>query len=410
MEKREGLERNQISVYAAALVIGAGAGLISEPLGRSLEPLISPLLAVLLFGMFTMIPFLRLREALADLKFVAALLIANFAVVPLIVWGLLSLFPQPEAVTIGVCLVLLTPCIDYVIVFTALGRGDEKAMTAATPVLFVLQMALLPLYLRLFAGPEAAGLVQAGPFAEAFLTLILLPLAAALMTQLWAARSGGAGRTAEAAAAAVRRKYEALQEAGGDEAGSYAPEKAGGAADRAEAEGAGSAEAGGGRAVVGSGAADRAERMGAAAAGAPPIGTRVLDAAAWIPVPFMALVLIAFAASQVGRIAADPGPVLRVLPVYALFLLIMPPLARLIGRLLRLEAGSGRALIFSAFTRNSLVVLPLALALPGEAANAAAAVIVAQTMTELIGELVYVRAVPGLIWRDGKKPARKAAG
>ncbi len=329
MGKKEALERHQIAVYLAAIVLGIAAGLLGEPLGRGMQLLISPLLAVLLYGMFTLIPFLKLREALANGRFMGALLLTNFVVVPLIVWGLLTLFPQTEAALIGVCLVLLTPCIDYVIVFTALGKGDEKAMTAATPLLFVLQLALLPLYLNLFAGKEAATLVEAGPFVEAFLTLIVLPLAAAVLTQLWAKRGERRGQ------------------------------------------------------------ANRA-------------GVRVLDAAAWLPVPAMALVLIAVTASQIGRIVSDPVPVLRVLPIYIGFLLLVPIAAALVGRLLKLEDGSGRALIFSAFTRNSLVVLPLALALPGEAAGAAAAVIVAQTLIELLGELIYVRAVSGLLWR-GKR-------
>ncbi|MDO3411211.1 arsenic resistance protein [Saccharibacillus sp. CPCC 101409] len=347
MEKRDWLERRQIAVYAAALAIGIAAGLLGGGFGRSMGALISPLLAVLLYGMFTMVPFLKLRQSLANGRFIAALVIANFIVAPLVVWGLLALFPQPAAVTIGVCLVLLTPCIDYVIVFTGLGKGDEKAILAATPVLFVVQMALLPLYLTLFAGPEAAGLMRIGPFIEAFMTLIVLPLAAALLTQFWA--RGGTGTVEQEA--------------------------------------------------------EQGAEPGAESGGRAPLGVRVLDAAAWIPVPFMALVLIAVTASQIGRIAADLGAVLRVLPVYALFLLLMPPLARLTGRLLKLDAGSGRALIFSAFTRNSLVVLPLALSLPGEAAGIAAAVIVTQTMTELVGELVYVRAVPRWLWKEKKRPA-----
>lgn len=341
MEKREWLERNQIIVYAIALIVGLAVGLLNEQWGQNAETWISPLLAVLLYGMFTLIPFLKLREALANGRFIVALLLTNFVVVPLTVWGLLALFPQPEAITIGVCLVLLTPCIDYVIVFTALGKGNEQAMTAATPVLFVVQMVLLPVYLRLFAGKEAAGLMEVGPFIEAFLLLIVLPLAAAILTQLWAERGNQ----------------------------DMDVEKAG-----------------------------REEEAGRGTRGS--IGTRVLDMAAWIPVPFMALVLIAVTASQIGRIADDPLPVLRVLPIYALFMLLMPLLARVVGRLLRLNVGDGRALIFSSFTRNSLVVLPLALALPGEAAGVAAAVIVAQTLTELIGELIYVRAVPKLLWRD----------
>ena len=42
----------------------------------------------------------------------------------------------------------------------------------------------------------------------------------------------------------------------------------------------------------------------------------------------------------------------------------MPLLARLVAGILRMPVGEGRALVFTAVTRNSLVVLPLALALP----------------------------------------------
>ncbi|MGB7363451.1 MAG: arsenic resistance protein, partial [Rhodococcus sp. (in: high G+C Gram-positive bacteria)] len=55
-----------------------------------------------------------------------------------------------------------------------------------------------------------------------------------------------------------------------------------------------------------------------------------------------------------------------------------------------------RALVFSGATRNSLVVLPLALALP-PALSLAAVVVVTQTLVELIGMVLYVRYVPRLV-------------
>jgi ACR3 family arsenite efflux pump ArsB len=64
--------------------------------------------------------------------------------------------------------------------------------------------------------------------------------------------------------------------------------------------------------------------------------------------------------------------------------------------LLRFDAPAARALLFTGATRNSLVVLPLALAL-GDAYALTAAVIVTQTLVELLGMLVYVRVVPRLV-------------
>lgn len=52
--------------------------------------------------------------------------------------------------------------------------------------------------------------------------------------------------------------------------------------------------------------------------------------------------------------------------------------------------------MFTGATRNSLVVLPLALALPDRLAIAAV-VVVTQTLVEVAGMVVYVRAVPQLL-------------
>jgi ACR3 family arsenite efflux pump ArsB len=74
----------------------------------------------------------------------------------------------------------------------------------------------------------------------------------------------------------------------------------------------------------------------------------------------------------------------------------MALLGALVGRLLRFPAGDGRALLFSGITRNSLVVLPVALAL-GPAYAAAPVVVVTQTLVEVVGMVVAVRVVPRLV-------------
>jgi ACR3 family arsenite transporter len=68
----------------------------------------------------------------------------------------------------------------------------------------------------------------------------------------------------------------------------------------------------------------------------------------------------------------------------------------LLARLFRLDVPSSRALIFTGGTRNSLVVLPLALALP-DAYAIAPVIVVTQTLVELVGMVIYVRAVPRLV-------------
>ncbi|WP_411349505.1 arsenic resistance protein [Paenibacillus sp. WLX2291] len=322
MLTREKMEQQQIGIYIVVLIAAIGLGLLF-PQGMSVldnPVLLSGVIAVLMYGMFTQIPFGLMQESLQDRRFVVAILLANYIAVPIVVWCLSWLLPQHPPILLGVYLVLLTPCVDYVIVFTHLGRGNEKLMLLATPILFITQMILLPVYLWLFMGQDAADIVNPKPFIEAFLIIIVIPLVIAVIVQL------------------MSRKHR--------------------------------------------------------------YGQLILDGSAWVPVPFMALTLFVVIASQMGKLATYWYVLIQVIPVYVLFMLIMPWISKGIVTLLRLEPASGRAVIFSSGTRNSLVVLPLALALPDDWNTLVAAIIVTQTVVELMGELVYIRVIPGWLLRD----------
>ena len=113
-----------------------------------------------------------------------------------------------------------------------------------------------------------------------------------------------------------------------------------------------------------------------------------------LPVPLLALVVFVIAASQVTTVAGLSGVLLKVLLIFVVYLLFAAFLGKTLGRLFRLPALSARTLTFSFGTRNSFVVLPIALTLP-EAWHAAVVVIVFQSLVELFGMVVYLRWVPG---------------
>lgn len=115
----------------------------------------------------------------------------------------------------------------------------------------------------------------------------------------------------------------------------------------------------------------------------------------------MSLTLILVVASQIDRIEEHLPLVAQVVPLYIAIMVIMPIFARLMACAFRLDTQAGRALIFSAGTRNSLVVLLLALALP-DTWILTSTVIVTQTLVELVGELIYIRLIPGLVFRETK--------
>ena len=316
---REQLETHQVPIYFAAVLVAITFGLLASDTARHLEALVTPAIAILMYAMFLQIPFLDLRQGLGNRRFMAALLLANFILVPLLVWALTRSVADHPAILIGALLVLLTPCIDYVVVFTHIGKGDSRLTLAATPVLLLVQLVLLPVYLALMLGDGSGVTISIAPFVEAFALLIMLPMILAVLT------SAGVRRSCTLSA--------------------------------------------------------------------------WNDAWAWMPVPAMALVLVAVIGSQIAVVLRDFDRLLPVIPVYVGFMLLAPLLGYLSARLLRLPVTEARSVTFSAATRNSLVVLPLALALPEDLRGLAAAAVITQTLMELVGELVYIRLIPLLVRR-----------
>ncbi|MFE6083981.1 arsenic resistance protein [Streptomyces virginiae] len=310
------MEHHQIPIYLGAMALGALLGLAVPSAGPGLEHAINPVLGALLFVTFLQVPAGDLLRSPHDGRFLSAALVVNFVVVPLVVAAMFTFLPADQAVRIGVLLVLLCPCVDYVIVFSGLAGGDSRRLLAATPLLLVAQMLLLPGLLYLFMGPDLGDIVQAGPFLQAFLFLIVIPLVPAWALQAWAARAVA--------------------------------------------------------------------------------GQKVSEAATTTMVPLMAATLITVVASQVPQLGGSLRDVAAVIPFYAGFLVVMAFAGRLVARLFRLGTPAARAIVFTGATRNSLVVLPLALALPDELA-VAAVVVVTQTLVEVIGMVAYVRLVPRLV-------------
>lgn len=309
-------DAHQIALYVAAIAAGAAVGLLVPGIAPALEHAITPVLALLLFATFLGVPVIEVARAFRDLRFLATVLVANFVVVPVLVLGLSRFVVDDPGLLVGVLLVLLTPCIDYVIVFTGLAGGAGARLLAAAPLLMIVQVLLLPVYLWLFAGADVVEVIAIEPFAEAFLVLIVVPLVAASIVQI-VARRHRAGRVVEGAMSAAM-------------------------------------------------------------------------------VPLMMATLAVVVGSQIAAVGAELPSLLRVLPLYVVFVVLAAVIGRAAAAVARLDVPSTRAVVFSTVTRNSLVVLPLALALP-PALGIAPLAVVAQTLVELVAMVVLVRLVPRFV-------------
>ncbi|MDN5600384.1 MAG: bile acid:sodium symporter [Brachybacterium sp.] len=310
------LERHQVMIYLVAIGAGVALGALLPGAAPTLEVAVEPAIAALLLVTFHGIPLRRIGAALREGRFLLSLLAVNFLVVPLIVLLITRpLTDSPELLT-GALLVLLAPCIDYVIVFTALAGGAQDRLLAATPLLMLAQLLALPALVPLLSGGAALGMIEPGPFVQAFGLLIVLPLVAAALLQRCAPR---------------------------------------------------------------------------------------LDLSAAM-VPLMVGVLVTVVASQTPRVLDAGASLLPLVPVYVAFLVLAVGVGIAVSRVVRLETASARALTFSGATRNSLVVLPLALAMPSPLVPAA---VVTQTLVELLGMVVLVRVLPRLLRDEPRPPAQQ---
>ncbi|WP_018862756.1 MULTISPECIES: arsenic resistance protein [unclassified Thioalkalivibrio] len=320
------LERLQVWIYLAAIVMGLVLAGLWPGLGEGLTAWVWVALGLLLFVTFAQIPWEAIRLAFNDRRFLVAALVGNFVLVPLLLVALLPLAPDDPAIRLGILLVLLMPCTDWFITFARQGGGDGARAAAFTPVSLAAQFLMLPVYLTIILGPgEALGLMSPTVFAAAAL-LIGLPLLAAILLEQ---------------ALRLRGRVQFWQ-----------------------------------------------NRFAVAT------------------VPLLALVVGLITLAEAHVVFEGGLELMGVIPVYLLYLLGAAALAWVLARVFGLPGEQGRTLAFSLGTRNSFVVLPVALALP-EALHAAVMVIVLQSLVELFGMLGYLRWMPRLFpsSRRGSPPA-----
>lgn len=183
---RAALEQHQVWIYLAAIAGGLALGSIAPALGVYFEATLWPVLAALLFVTFVQVPLLHVSEAFRDGRFVLAVVIGNFLLVPIAVWLMLQFLPADPALRLGVLLVLLVPCTDWFITFTQLAGGNTARAIAVTPLNLFLQILLLPLYLWLMMpASDFSAAINPETMLPAALLLIGLPLLAAALTERW---------------------------------------------------------------------------------------------------------------------------------------------------------------------------------------------------------------------------------
>ena len=166
-------EKLQTVIMLSAIGLGLLAGRF-VPAAGFYEELITPALMAMLFGLFLSISLSDLKSGFMDLKFTLTSLAVNFLWIPILGWGLGGLFlADSPALRLGYLMLLVTPCTDWYLVFTGLARGNVPLSAAILPLNLVVQVALLPVYLIIFAG--LTGRVDMELLARSIVLVLVLP-------------------------------------------------------------------------------------------------------------------------------------------------------------------------------------------------------------------------------------------
>ncbi|WP_297323517.1 hypothetical protein [uncultured Bartonella sp.] len=354
-------ESCQIGVYISGILAGALFAVLFPAAGL-VGTLLQYVLPILLFVTFLQVPLASFTKGVKIGRFILALLVGNFVFIPLLVFMLLwlgwfflnHLWPLGHiaggtyreglftTLIFYAVIVLCMPCVDYVVSFCRAARGDSASLTAALPVLLIIQYGF---FLYLFGktimvdqtfleeNRKLAGLLNI------FLMVLLLPLCLAWLLQ----KASGYNQTIARSTQIIKRSvviFTAL-----------------------------------------------ALTVIAAYAGSEIFSNFEYNFACY---------------NEFGRSDAETcghrnlsGLFFYGILLYILFSCFAPFAGFLTAKLFKLMGKQAIALSFSLSTRNSLVILPLLLLVSAESEKRlVAAVVLTQTFVELFAEPIYVHLIP----------------
>lgn len=166
-----------------AVMLGIGIGQ-AEFIRTGAESFIVPLLVAMLYMTFLQIPMEDIKKAFKNIKFTYTSVVINFIWTPVLAWLLAMAFlGDHPALYIGFIMLMVTPCTDWYLIFTAAAKGNVALSTAILPLNLILQVMLLPIYLLIFGG--TTGVIELSFLMESIFLVLLIPLVLAFLTNMF---------------------------------------------------------------------------------------------------------------------------------------------------------------------------------------------------------------------------------
>lgn len=141
------------SLLLAAIATGSLIGLYHTSSAEKLSTLSDPIILALVSLLFFEVRFDTLLSATKHTRFLCLAWVANFILIPLIGWGIASLFlsGKPLLYT-GLLIYFIAPCTDWFLGFTRLSKGNVALGSILLPLNLISQLLLFPVFLALFVG------------------------------------------------------------------------------------------------------------------------------------------------------------------------------------------------------------------------------------------------------------------
>lgn len=373
-------DQYQISFYVCAILLGGLCAYFSSTNYLGLSA-VESVLPILLFVTFLQVPAAEITRGLKSRRFIAALIVGNFIFIPIVVSAIFIIFHfmQQLAVQNGLLLadnngpelgyiafiLLLAPCIDYVVSFCRNAQGDSARLSASLPLLLFIQLIVLFILLNVFAGKlhiATTGISHLGLIIHNFGMTLLLPLALAWLLQ-WLAKYNRAvlitanfcKNTVVLVTASVLFIISAysLSEI-------FSEFHIGWAASRI------------------------ADTLNAPETHRPDMIVNGIKNIHNLPQTF-------------GKSKISLYYLVGFIGLYVTYAFLAPIAGLITAKLFHLPRSQAIATIFSVSTRNALVLLPLLLSVAGNHKELVAVIILTQTCVELVFEILYVHFIPRLV-------------
>lgn len=171
----------------AAILLGAAMGSIWPQSETLLSGWIDYTILILVFLLLFEVRLQSLLSSSNRWQFIAAAIVANFLIIPVLGYVIASLFLSAHPLFfIGLVIYFLAPCTDWFLAFTRLAKGNTALGAALLPINMIIQLLLYPFYLQWF-GFGAVG-IEAGEIFQTLWTWFLIPLVLAVSARFVAER------------------------------------------------------------------------------------------------------------------------------------------------------------------------------------------------------------------------------